>query len=171
MIDTQHSLRTSPFQANWTSSPSWRRNYCRTVGLHCLRFSFVSLKNCLLSITVRLQIESFLILLGPLEGPSGAFWVSPNPSPAERFYLDNCALETQQQLTEKRQTAQLSVGSVPGRAPELECDCEQLVTAATTVCLDDDVSASELQSHRAVRLQQTLSNEERVDPGCVWETV
>lgn len=60
---------------------------------------------------------------------------------------------------------------MPGRASELGCDCEQLVTAAATVCSDDDVSASEPQSHRAVRLQQTLSNEECVDAGRVWETV
>lgn len=50
----------------------------------------------------------------------------------------------------------------PGRAPALGCDGEQLVTAATAVCLADDVSASVLQSHRADGLQQTLSNEECV---------
>lgn len=91
----------------------------------------------------------------------------PRPITDSRVLSQQLCSKNTSTTRAKRQTAQLRVGSLPGGAPELGCDGEQLVTAATTVCSADDVSATEPQSHRAVTLQQTLSNEVCVDTACV----
>lgn len=100
---------------------------------------------------------------GTPEGP----WRRPRTlTLTQEFNLNNCNVETHQQVAErdKKNKKPLSWG-LPGREPELGYDGEQLVTAATAVCSADDVSTTELPSHRAVWLQQTLSNGVCL---CVW---
>lgn len=101
---------------------------------------------------------------GTPEGP----WRRPRTlTLTQEFNLSNCNVETHQQVAErdkKPQKKPLSWG-LPGREPVLGYDGEQLVTAATAVCSADDVSTTELPSHRAVWLQQTLSNGVCL---CVW---